>query len=123
MFGSCRMHSPFHFSVRGRHTCSAVAVLLLAAASISGCDKSMPPVNDPAQAPWLLDPQSQIKSLKNGDYRIRGLAALNLGNMGAKASDAIPELERLSRDDANEKVRTNAREAVEKIRGATTRPN
>jgi hypothetical protein len=117
------MLAPLEFSVLGQQRCSVLAVLLVAAASIYGCEESTPPVTDAAQAPWLLDPQSQINSLKNSDYRIRGLAALNLGKMGAKASDAIPELERLVRDDPNERVRMNASEALEKIRGATIRPN
>lgn len=101
--------------VTHRRTASA---LLLLAVFASGCGKSTPSAADPANAPWLFDPQSQIKSLKDGDYRVRGIAAFNLGNMGAKASDAIPLLEKLSRDDPNEKVRENAREALEKIRGA-----
>jgi hypothetical protein len=38
--------------------------------------------------------------------------------MGAKAADAIPELEKLASSDSNPKVRENARLAIEKIRGA-----
>jgi hypothetical protein len=38
--------------------------------------------------------------------------------MGAKAVDAIPELEKLAKDDASPKVRENARLAIEKIRAA-----
>lgn len=97
----------------------AGAMLLLVVGTIGGCEKSPPPVTDPAKAPWLLDPKLQIEGLKNGDFRIRGLSAFNLGNMGAKAADAIPDLEKLSKDDPNPKVRENAREALEKIRAAT----
>ena len=97
----------------------AVALLLSLASVVPGCEKSPPPVTDPAKAPWLLDPQSQIDGLKNDDYRIRGLSAFNLGNMGALAADAVPELEKVARDDPNAKVRANAREAIDKIRAAT----
>jgi hypothetical protein len=95
------------------------AVLFIVIGLATGCDRSPPPPTDPAKAPWLLDPQSQIEGLKNGDVRIRGISAFNLGNMGAKAADAIPELERLARDDPHQKVRDNARQALEKIRTAT----
>jgi hypothetical protein len=96
----------------------AAIVLLLAVAWGFGCDKAPPPVTDPANAPWV-DPKAQLKSLKESDYRIRGLAAFHLGNMGAKATEAIPELERIARDDPNEKVRANAQEALAKIRAAS----
>ena len=66
----------------------------------------------------MLDPPLQIKNLKNGDPRIRGLAAFNLGNMGSKAADAIPELERIAQSDSEQRVRENAKEALEKIRAA-----
>jgi len=95
---------------------------LLAVVAIAGCEKTSPPVTDVTAMPWL-DPRSQIKGLKDNDYRIRGLSAFNLGNMGPKAEEAIPELERLSRDDPNERVRENSRQAVEKIRAAKTKPN
>jgi hypothetical protein len=93
-----------------------VIPLLLAGASISGCSKSPPPVTDPAKAPWLLDPKSQIAGLKNSDLRIRGMSAFNLGNMGANAKDALPELERIARDDPESKVRDRAKEAIDKIK-------
>jgi len=100
------------------HRLTASALLLLSVLAC-GCGKSTPPASDPASAPWLLDPQSQIKGLKDSDYRVRGLAAFNLGNMGSKAAEAAPLLEKLARDDPQEKVRENAREALEKIRGAS----
>jgi hypothetical protein len=93
------------------------ALAFIAIFATAGCDKTPPPT-DPAKAPWLLDPQSQIEGLKNSDVRIRGISAFNLGNMGAKATEAIPELEKLAKDDANPKVRENARVALEKIRDA-----
>jgi hypothetical protein len=96
----------------------AMPVLLLAIAFQLGCDQAPPPVNDPANAPWLFDPRSQIDGLKNGDRRIRGIAAFNLGNMGAKAAEAIPALEKLAKDDPDPKVREKASEALQKIRGA-----
>jgi hypothetical protein len=46
------------------------------------------------------------------------MAARNLGNMGAAAKVAIPELERLS-DDKNPKVREMVAEALHKIRAAS----
>jgi HEAT repeat protein len=86
----------------------------------AGCGRSAPPpITDPAKAPWLLDASVQIEGLNDRDYRIRGLSAFNLGNMGAKAEHAIPILEKLATDDPNTKVRENAREALEKIRGAS----
>jgi HEAT repeat protein len=60
-----------------------------------------------------------MEALKNQDFRIRGLAAFHLGNLGAKATDALPELERLAKDDPNSKVRDNAQMAIQKIRAAT----
>jgi RecB family exonuclease len=103
---------------KGGETCCFTAGLLLVVLGIIGCDNVPPPPTDPAKAPWLLDPQSQIEGLKNGDVRIRGISAFNLGNMGAKATGAIPELEKLAKEDANLKVRENAREALKKIRAA-----
>jgi hypothetical protein len=94
-------------------------LLLLLSASFAGCEKAPPPVTDPAKAPWLLDPSAQIEGLKNGDFRIRGLSAFNLGNMGLKAASAIPVLEKLAKDDPNPKVRENAQQAVDKIRSAS----
>jgi hypothetical protein len=84
-----------------------------------GCEKAPPPVTDPTKAPWLLDPNSQINGLKNSDHRIRGLSAFNLGQMGAKAVDAIPLLEEIANDDPDPKVRENAHEAIDKIRAAS----
>jgi hypothetical protein len=98
-------------------------ILSVAICATSGCDKSPPPVTDPAKAPWLLDPQSQNDGLKNSDFRIRGLSAFNLGKMGAKAKDAVPLLEQLAKDDPEQKVRDNAREAVEKIKSASNSPS
>jgi hypothetical protein len=94
-------------------------LLLVLSASTAGCEKAPPPVTDPAKAPWRLDPNMQIEGLKNGDFRIRGLSAFNLGNMGAKAANAIPVLEKLAKDDPNPKVRENAQQAVDKIRSAS----
>jgi hypothetical protein len=96
----------------------AVVAALIVIGIIGGCDNTPPPPTDPAKAPWLLDPNSQIDGLKNSDVRIRGISAFNLGNMGAKAAGAIPVLEKLAKDDANTKVRENARLALEKIRAA-----
>jgi hypothetical protein len=101
----------------------AVGVVFIMIGLVAGCDNTPPPPTDPAKAPWLLDPQSQIEGLKNSDVRIRGISAFNLGNMGAKAAEAVPLLEKLAKDDANPKVRENARLAIEKIRtaaGSTT---
>jgi hypothetical protein len=96
-----------------------VTALLFAISILVGCGKSPPPVTDPAKAPWLLDPNSQIKLLKESQHRVRGIAAYNLGNMGAKAIDALPELERLAKNDPEPIVRARAKEAIDKIRSAT----
>jgi hypothetical protein len=104
---------------RGPAGVSVTALILLIGAAILGCETAPPPVTDPANAPWLLDPNSQIEGLKNSDFRIRRLSAFNLGNMGAKAVDAIAPLEELARNDPNPKVRKNAQEAIDKIRSAS----
>jgi hypothetical protein len=109
---------------KGTEVCRLAAKLVLIVIGvIAGCNNSPPPPTDPAKAPWLLDPQSQMEGLNNNDVRIRGISAFNLGNMGAKAVDALPQLEKLAKDDANPKVRENARLAVEKIRAAAGSTN
>ena len=98
----------------------AIAIgLIIAACCAVGCEKSPPPVTDPAMAPWLLDPKSQIELLSNGEFLLRGRAATNLGNMGAAAAEALPILEKLAKDDPHPKVRQRASEAVQKIRAAS----
>ena len=93
------------------------ALLILVACLCWGCGKSPPAVTDLSQTPWL-DPKAQIKSLKDGNMQIRGIAAHHLGNMGAAAAEAIPELEKLAANDPEPKVRDLSKEAVEKIRAA-----
>ena len=90
---------------------------ILTACLCWGCGKS-PAVTDLSQTPWL-DPKAQIKSLKDGNMQIRGIAAHHLGNMGAGAAEAIPELEKLAENDPEKKVRDLSKEAVEKIRAAS----
>lgn len=90
-------------------------VTLFSIVSALSCSKSSPPI-DTSNAPWL-DLQVQIKNLRDKDFRVRGVAAFNLGNLGAKAESAVPELERLAQEDAEQKVRERAKEALEKIRG------
>jgi hypothetical protein len=85
----------------------------------AACKKAPPPAIDPAKAPWLLDPNSQIKGLTDQDFRIRGLSAFNLGNMGPKGVAALPALEKLAKEDPNAKVRERAQEAIAKIRPAS----
>ena len=94
-------------------------LILTLSAPFAGCEKAPRPVTDPAKAPWLLDANLQIEGLRNGDFRIRGLSAFNLGNMGTRAGDAIPVLEKLAKDDPHPKVRENAQQAVDKIRSAS----
>ena len=102
---------------RSQLVVTAVFVLVAVLACALGCHKPAAPINaDPATTPWL-DPKAQIKNLKNTDPRIRSVAATSLGVMGTKAAEAVPELERLAREDANPKVRDAAKEAIEKIRG------
>jgi len=93
-------------------------VALVVGAAV-GCKKTAQSPTDPAKAPWLLDPNSQIKGLTDQDFRIRGLSAFNLGNMGGKAASALPVLEKLAKEDPNSKVRERAQEAVDKIRTAS----
>lgn len=85
---------------------------------ILGCGKSPPPVTDLSKAPWL-DPKVQAECLSDGDMKIRGLAAYNLGNIGAPAADAIPALEKLAQGDPEQKVRDLSKQAIEKIRAAS----
>jgi hypothetical protein len=94
----------------------SILLILVVMASFIGCQKEPPPV-DLSKAPWL-DPKAQMEGLKNSDFRIRGISAFNLGNMGAKAAEAIPELEKLAANDPEPKVRENAGEAIEKIKRA-----
>jgi len=117
----CFRHvSSTHRLARGKLNGAAATALLFVISFLVGCGESPPPVTDPAKAPWLLDPDSQIKLLKESQERVRGLAAFNLGNMGAKAVDAIPELERLAKNDPEPIVRNRAKEAIEKIRAAAS---
>jgi len=84
-----------------------------------GCGQK-PTVSEPTleETPWLF-PGPQIEQLTASNFKARAVAARSLGKMGAKAKDAIPELERLVKEDENEKVREMAAEALEKIRAAT----
>lgn len=90
----------------------------LAAVCSLGCGKSAPTETDPSKTPWL-DPQAKLNALKQSDRRLRGLAAYQLGEMGAKAVDALPELERLAKEDPDQTVRERAKASVDKIRAAT----
>jgi prepilin-type processing-associated H-X9-DG protein len=110
----------FRLPIRGRDAvCQAVGLALLSSVCLeSGCEQAAPSVTDFAKAPWLFDPQSQIDLLKHEEYRLRRLAASNLGNMGALAAEALPSLERLAKTDPEFKVRDSAREAAAKIRAA-----
>jgi HEAT repeat protein len=92
-------------------------LLLLTSAMLAGCGDAPATAPDLAKTPWL-DPKLQIQGLTHEDFRIRGLAAHHLGNIGASAADAVPMLEKLARDDPDAKVRENAAKALEKIRAA-----
>jgi hypothetical protein len=98
--------------------CVMTSALLL----VAGCGEATPRSIDLSKTPWL-DPKVQMQGLKNEDFRIRGLSAFNLGNMGEKAAGAILELEQLAKADPNAKVRQNAAEAANKIRAATGQPS
>jgi len=88
---------------------------IMIALAFVGCDKS-PEVAEPTveTTPWLF-PEPLIKQLTSADFRARGVAAIGLGNMGAKAEAAIPELEKLLEDE-NPNIRKVVKEALEKIR-------
>ncbi len=94
----------------------ALAAMLVASAALVGCGKAPPPT-DLTKAPWL-DPHAQIENLKNQDSRIRGIAVQHLGNMGARAVEAIAALEKIAQHDLDAKVREYAKQAIEKIRSA-----
>lgn len=113
-----RRRTLFSWAAHREFSPLVIVTLLLIVGTITGCENAPPPVTDLAKTPWL-DPKVQMEGLKNQDFRIRGLSAFNLGNMGATAADAIPELEKLAKDDTNPKVRHNAAEALEKIQAAT----
>jgi hypothetical protein len=95
-------------------------LLLVLPAPITGCNRVPTPIIDPAKMPWT-DPKVQLEGLSNRDVRIRGISAFNLGNIGAKAVDALPALEKLAKNDPNPKVRENAQEALNKIRSASSK--
>jgi len=84
-----------------------------------GCDKT-PKAAEPTleTTPWLF-PGPNIEQLAASDFMARAVAARSLGRMGAKAEAAIPELERLIKEDKNSTVREIAAESLEKIRAAT----
>ena len=105
-------------SVTRTRLITAQVLLLLQLGMAAGCDDAATPPADLTKTPWL-DPKVQIESLNSGEYRIRGLAAHHLGNIGAPAAEAIPALEKVARDDPEPKVRENAVKALEKIRAAT----
>ncbi len=82
-------------SRRGESLPWIVSAASLLVGHLVGCSDAPPPVTDLSKAPWL-DPKVQIEGLKDSDMRIAGLSAINLGNIGAPAADAIPELEKLA---------------------------
>lgn len=98
---------------------SLLVLVLLAQLPLLGCGRPSAPLEtDLSKTPWL-DPQMQVKSLQESDPRVRGLAAQNLGNLGAKAVSALPDLERIAENDPDQKVRERARSAVDKIKAAS----
>ena len=85
---------------------------------VAGCRKAPPPAAvDLSRTPWL-DPKVQIEGLTSRESIIRGASAFNLGNIGADAADAVPQLERLAQNDPEPKVREQAAAALGKIRSA-----
>jgi hypothetical protein len=94
-----------------------VSAALCLAVCLFGCEKAASPPADLSKTPWF-DPKVQIEGLKDGDARIRGVSAINLGNIGAPAAEAIPALEKLAQNDPEPKVREQAAKALEKIRAA-----
>lgn len=81
----------------------------------AGCDQAPRPAErTPETTPWFF-PEQQIELLTKSDFMVRALAAHNLGRMGARAEVAIPDLEKLLKDE-HPKVREMAAEALERIR-------
>jgi HEAT repeat protein len=85
--------------------------------SVLGCSGESPAPADLSQTPWL-DPKVQVEGLKSKEVRIRAASVINLGNIGADAAAAIPELEKVAASDPEPKVRAKAAEALEKINAA-----
>ena len=98
----------------------AAAAGLCLVAFLLGCEQAAAPPADMSNTPWF-DPKVQLEGLKDADARIRGVSAINLGNIGAPAAEAIPALEKLAKDDPEPKVRQQAAKALEKIRSAAGR--
>ena len=89
-----------------------VVDLSILAVVVAGCSQAPPPVSSD-KVPWL-DVDKQIELLDEGDYRLRTLAARNLGKLGADAEKAIPRLEALA-NDSESKVRAVAKESLDQI--------
>ncbi len=97
---------------------SKIFLGLLLLFSAVGCGEPAVPTVEPTAetTPWLF-PEPQIKLLTEKDFRVRGLAAKNLGRMGAKAEVAIPALEKLLENEKEPNIRAVVEEALQQIRG------
>ena len=82
-----------------------------------GCGGKSPEL---AKASSAITDISEISAqLDSPNWRIRSMAAVRLGTMGAVAAEAVPRLEKTRDGDANDKVRDAAAQALEKIKQAT----
>ena len=64
-----------------------------------------------------------IALLKDKDERVRLNAISGLGNIGPKAQTALPELERISKEDNDPDTREMARDARKRIISPQTKPS
>lgn len=101
------------------------AVSLAACLGIAGCSGDPEPTATAPQAPTQMAKTDEQKM----DYLIEMLhrknslkknaqAARELGRMGAFAEPAIPELERAVEETSDDKVRSDAENAIQEIEGA-----
>ena len=111
-------YSPIVYNARRlRHRAVDLSIL---AVVVAGCSQAPPSVSSD-KVPWL-DVDKQIELLDESDYRLRALAARNLGKLGADAEKAIPRLEALV-NDPESKVRDAANESLDQIRAAIGEEN
>ena len=81
---------------------------------LSGCKKTYEVAPDTAT---INDKAALIADLSNKDQATRGIAAGRLGDMGAAAQDALPELEKAAKKEKVPMVKTMMQDAIKKLKG------